>query len=91
MPNETIQKIIELGGKRWTKGNMDRIYFSLEVLEKAFDESGEGGRLPMNRFERNNVKAYVDIPTGEYTIQNVGTYNREIKHWLIQYIEKHTN
>ena len=50
-------KIIKLGGKEWTKGELERVYITSEILNILEEEKGLG---ISNYGERNN-KIYFDI------------------------------
>ena len=73
--DEMIQKAIEMGGKRWQKGTMDRIYFNASTLglECAFYKSGNVSSATFNGKDISNGKAgwlrygktYIDVETWE--------------------------
>lgn len=48
---ELKAKIIELGGKEWNKGEMERIYITNEILNVLLNEKGLAN---VNYGERNN-------------------------------------
>jgi hypothetical protein len=51
------QKIINLGGKEWTKHDMERVYITSDMLNVLLEEQGKGSyRLS----ERNN-KIFYDV------------------------------
>lgn len=79
MTNEMIQKLMVKGAKRWTKGNMDRLYINISTLDEYYKANREKMeaidimRVPSfygNRYERQNMKMFVDVKTGELVIQN---------------------
>lgn len=55
--NELKNKMIELGGKEWIKGDMDRVYISGEILNKLEDEKGFG----KSSFGASNNKIFFDV------------------------------
>ena len=52
-------------GKRWTKGDMDRVYINID-REKEYD--GIRIRNYFNRYEWDNLKVYYDIVKGTLVI-----------------------
>lgn len=68
--------IENLEGKRWIKNDMDRVYINAGYLCDLYysmpDElKNHGGRLPLNRFERQNGKIWVDVTTDEIKTKNI--------------------
>lgn len=70
-----IAKLEELGGKRWIKGNMDRIYFNCSALDCEF-RYYKSGRIAeaWHKFDKISnsdgyrckaAKSYIDVKTGE--------------------------
>ena len=49
----TKQDFIELGGKEWIKGEMDRVYINSEIFNRLFG----------TRFGDNNNKFFFDCKT----------------------------
>lgn len=74
MTNEMIAKLEAKGGKRWTKGNMDRMYFNATALGLELDyyKSGnicdayfKGEKISNAKGGRYAcAKTYVDLSTG---------------------------
>ena len=70
-----IAKLIEMGGKRWIKGNMDRIYFNCSALDCEFEYYKTGNiHTAYHKGERMSnsdgyrckaAKSYIDVKTGE--------------------------
>lgn len=71
-----ITALEEKGFKRWTKGNMDRLYINAETLGLEYDRFKSSGRVSYavwrgerisNRWgnEMANAKTYIDIATGK--------------------------
>lgn len=50
-------KIIEMGGKEWTKNGMERVYIDSSILNKLEEEKG----LLKSRFGANNNKIFFDV------------------------------
>lgn len=78
MLSETvINKLLEMGGKRWTKGAMDRVYFSCNFLDCEFEYYKTGNvKRAYHKGERMSnadggrckaAKSYIDVKTGEAT------------------------
>lgn len=75
MDAKMIAKLEEMGGKRWTKGSMDRMYFNARDLglELKYYETGNvkdakfrGAQLSNSDGRRYKAaKTYVDLATGE--------------------------
>lgn len=86
MTNEMIRKLEEMGAKRWTKGNYDRLYISLEMVEAICNEYNDGV-VPMNRRAKGNFKLWIDIETGEVKSQGIGNYADDIENWTTQFID----
>lgn len=75
-----IQKLVALGGKRWTKGDHDRIYFEAVALHELIDgdidfhKSGNVSFVDVPGVEkaanaRAILKTYIDAKTGEWAIR----------------------
>ncbi len=60
MTTLTKEYLIQLGGKEWTKNDIERVYMSNEVLNKILEEKGLSS---VNYGERNN-KIFFDVKTG---------------------------
>lgn len=56
--NETNMLTI---GRRWQKGDMDRIYVNTSDLFAEEASNGVVLKNHFNRFERNNLKVYYDV------------------------------
>lgn len=81
-----LNKALTLGN-RWTKGNMDRVYMSIDTMTKALDTEASNGvivRKWFNRYERMNMKVFFDIKTEEIVVT---TGDNEAKRELIAIIE----
>ena len=75
MNEERINKLIDKGFKRWTKGNYDRLYINADklgleyVLYKTgniFSATFKGRRISNNKASRmRHAKTYIDIKTEE--------------------------
>lgn len=62
-----IKKLEAIGGKRWTKNGMDRIYISSDVyMGLEYDEHKMYAYF--NRHQRMNMKVYYDINKEELVI-----------------------
>lgn len=80
LSDAVINKLIELGGNRWTKGSMDRIYFNPCMLDVRFEyyDTGNIKRcyhkdcLCSNHQGRHikAAKSYVDVKTGQAISDN---------------------
>ena len=51
----TAAKIIEMGGKEWTKGDMVRVYFNCDIFNTLREEKDLG---EVNLSEKNNKFFY---------------------------------
>lgn len=85
MTENMIDYLVENGGKRWTKGAHDRIYFDAKALGLEY-ECYKTGRISSAKFRGEEIsnnwankmteaKTYVDMNTGkvisnEYTLLN---------------------
>ncbi len=75
LSEKQIAKLEELGGKRWIKGNMDRIYFNCDALDCEFryyktgniSEAWHKGEKMNNSdgYRCKAAKSYIDVKTGE--------------------------
>lgn len=80
LSEKVINKLLELGGNRWTKGTIDRIYFNCGALDCAFEyyKTGsikaayhKGDRMSnSDGYRCKNAKSYIDIKTGEASSTN---------------------
>lgn len=74
MTDARIQKLEQIGFKRWTKGNMDRLYINAEQLglDCAYYKTGnisgadfKGERISNSEaYRMKAAKTYIDIKTG---------------------------
>lgn len=55
--SELKNKIIEMGGNEWERGEMSRVYITNDILNKLRDEKGLS---PVSYGERNN-KLFFDV------------------------------
>lgn len=86
---ETIAKLEAAGFKRWTKGNMDRLYVNPECYGVTFDyyKTGnirdchfQGERVSNSEGYRfKSTKAYIDIKTGELHVTTKTDFEDEIR------------
>ncbi len=69
---EMISKLNGIG-KEWHKDTMHRFYINLpQADEKYYDtDNTEHGRLPLNRYERNNGKAWIELESGEFCTKGI--------------------
>ena len=77
---EMIAKLEEQGFKRWTKGNMDRLYINASDLglECSYYKSGNisdayfrGERISNSEgYRMKNAKTYIDVQTGKVHSDN---------------------
>ena len=77
LSENVINKLLEMGGKRWIKGTMDRIYFNCSCLDCEFDYYKTGNiKAAYHKGERMSnadggrckaAKSYIDVKTGEAT------------------------
>lgn len=75
--------------KRWTKGNMDRLYFNATTYGCEFDYYGTGnirschfnGERVSNAegYRFKNSKVFIDVNTGELSITTNTSYEDEIR------------
>lgn len=73
-PKSIEEQLVELGGKRWTKGNFDRIYFNADFfgLECDYYKSGNICSATLKGEKISNsyagklmaAKSYYDVKTG---------------------------
>lgn len=70
--NEMIAKIERKGGRRWTKGNMDRLYIDMSKVN-AWSENNADIRLYgwMNRYEIQDGRIWYDVATGEFRTRGI--------------------
>ena len=71
MNETTINNLINAGAKRWTKGNMDRLYINASVLIKVIEDAGRmedftWRGIISNRYrsQLSSTKTYIDIADG---------------------------
>lgn len=60
----------------WHKGDMHRLYIDLAKADEMYydnNESFEHGRLALNRRERDNGKAWIEIESGEICTKYIGS------------------
>ena len=76
MTNEMIGKIENIGGKRWTKNNMDRIYINFGVIYNL----GEKHEMPFetSRSVSNFGKIWYDVETGKLNCKGVPEDNQKV-------------
>lgn len=87
--NEIIAKLESKGFRRWTKGNMDRLYISASDYGVEFDRYSNGrvsgGEFAGEQFgayeARNFVssKVYIDVKTGKLSIQTRTDFEDKIR------------
>jgi len=78
MTKITVEKLVALGGKRWQKGNMDRVYFNYEELANFYGLKYDGWKFTVDgeKVSNNsgryfasalrNGKFWFDLTTGEF-------------------------
>lgn len=81
LSNEEIKKYEAAGFKRWTKGNMDRLYIDATKLGLELDYYKTGnishtkwcGEIISNAdgYRFKSSKAYVDVATGELHVKDM--------------------
>lgn len=60
-------------GKEWHKNDMHRFYINLSDANEIYRnmEEAEHGQMPLNRYERQNGKVWIDITTGEIMAKDI--------------------
>ena len=78
MTEITVEKLVALGGKRWQKGDMDRVYFNYEELASFYGLKYDGWKFTVDgeKVSNNsgryfasslrNGKFWFDLTTGEF-------------------------
>lgn len=89
LTEETIAKLEGKGFRRWTKGNLDRLYINPKSYGVTYTyyannkvsggtfQGTEFGAYEARRFE--TTKAYIDVKTGELVITTSTDYEDEIR------------
>lgn len=69
---EMMEALKEIGNE-WHKGNMHRFYINLKLACEVYynREDTKHARLPLNRFERENGKCWIDMETGEIKTKDI--------------------
>lgn len=69
---EMISKLESIG-KAWHKDTMHRFYINLSLADEKYFalDNTEHGRLPLNRYERNNGKAWIDLESGKFCTKGI--------------------
>lgn len=99
MNTDSIEKLIELGGKIWEKGNFQRIYFSPELamdLDISYYNSGnisgatcQGYRISNSEAGRAlGVKIWVDMNTGKVSTKYANRLQVTCRDALNEFTEK---
>ena len=65
--DEELTKLESKGFKRWTKGDLDRMYIDCEKVDDWARETEQEDTCYkwMNRRERSSGKIWIDVKTGE--------------------------
>lgn len=69
---EMIAKLQNIG-KEWHKGDMHRFYIDLHKAAEMYLDlpDAKHGRLPLNRYERNNGMIWIDIENGKFCTKGI--------------------
>lgn len=80
MNEKMINDLIDMGAKRWTKGDHDRLYITAEILGLEYESYSTGnvryaefkGEQISNSLAREMLasKCYIDLTTGEIVCRN---------------------
>ena len=83
MTKITVEKLVALGGKRWQKGNMDRVYFNYEELASFYGLEYDGWKFTVDgeKVSNNsgryfastlrNGKFWFDLVSGEFASKDI--------------------
>ena len=84
---EMVKKLNGLGNI-WNKGDMHRFYIDLvKANEVVYDMDEIEGRLPMNRYERQNGKVWIDLENGTICTKGISS-EKEMIEKIKELIEK---